>query len=79
MRVQLSVELNGSLVGDSPYLVVFEVDDDPPEQDNENANFMPVGKVRFSILCSPTLHESHMSCTFQQVDCAAAMADEVVS
>lgn len=35
--VQLSVEVNGTLVGDSPYLVVFEIDDDA-ELTTENAD-----------------------------------------
>ena len=40
----MSVEVNGTLVGDSPYLVVFEVDDELVEE-AENANFVPVSKV----------------------------------
>lgn len=35
--VQLSVEVNGTLVGDSPYLVMFEIDDDA-ELTTENAD-----------------------------------------
>jgi hypothetical protein len=45
--VQLSVEVNGSLVGDSPYLIMFDVDDNvAPDQDEEALRAMPTGSVR---------------------------------
>lgn len=47
LSAQLSVEVNGSLVGDSPYLVMFEVDDGAEMQpEDEDGNGFVTGKVQ---------------------------------
>jgi hypothetical protein len=70
--VQLSVEVNGSLVGDSPYLVMFEVDDQPAQdQDDENANFMPTGIVRIP----PQLELPICLSAKSQCSCRVSMID----
>ena len=39
--------MNGSLVGDSPYLVIFDVDDQVQvDQDDENVQAMAANSVR---------------------------------
>lgn len=50
LSAQLSVEVNGSLVGDSPYLVMFEVDDGAELQpDDEDGTANVTGKVCVSL------------------------------
>lgn len=70
MCVQLSVEVNGTLVGDSPYLVMFEIDDDA-ELTTENADgTMPVARkvcYRFPMIragLNEPSHDEKMHLTF---------------